>query len=226
MKVKKSNLVKIINEEIDAVLAELNPYHDKRTGRLAGPKSGNSYSLSKPAVKAAGWDDEKAKKGEITSKGNVSYKFGMAGDTKGCGRKAVSGKKIPKRYRCSDYPEKYDEDMDHPLVPSAEDSESDRLDKLGYTHGLRALGKGIVRADEGQDEDDIFISLNDLLALLNQLKVQEPDQSELVEGNEHLARKCRQMGFTTSKEAFQNIAATLNTLKRAEDGKLYEPQKG
>jgi len=31
------------------------------------------------------------------------------------------------------------------------------------------------------------------------------------------------LGFTTSREAFHNLAQTLNTLKRAEDGKLYEP---
>lgn len=222
MKITKTSLKQIIKEELDSLLSELNPYHDKHTGKLSSAKSGNSYSLSAPSVKAAGWDSEKAKKGEITSKGNVSYKFGMSGETKGCGRKSVSGKKIPKKYRCSKYPEKYDEEMDHPLVPSSDDAESDRLDKLGYTHHLRALGKGIVRLDE-EGDDDVFISLNDLMSLLDQLRTEQEPQ-EVVEGNQNgLAQKCRQMGFTTRAEAFKNLAHTLNTLKRAEDGKLFEP---
>jgi hypothetical protein len=225
MKITKTSLKQIIKEELDSLLSELNPYHDKHTGKLSSAKSGNSYSLSAPSVKAAGWDSEKAKKGEITSKGNVSYKFGMSGETKGCGRKSVSGKKIPKKYRCSKYPEKYDEEMDHPLVPSSDDAESDRLDKLGYTHHLRALGKGIIRADEDLGEDDVFVSLNDIMKLLDQLRAEEDPTPHVVEGNQdHLVKKCRQLGFTTSREAFQNLAQTLNTLKRAEDGKLYEPQ--
>ena len=76
------------DEEEEEELTELNPYHDKKTGKLSSAKAGNTYSLSKPAVDKAGWDDEKAKKGIVTSKGNVSYKFGMAGTRKGCGRKS------------------------------------------------------------------------------------------------------------------------------------------
>lgn len=224
MKIRKQTLESIIKEEIEAVLSELNPYHDKETGRLSGPNSGNSYSLSEPAVARAGWDKEKAKKGKVTSKGNVSYRFGMSKGKKACGRKDVSGAKTPKKYSCSEYPKKYDEEMDHPLVPSRDDSESDRLDKLGYTHHLRALGKGIVRLDEiPVDSPDLFISLNDLMDMLDQLRA-EP-QAQVVENQNPLVQKCRQLGFTTSKEAFQNLAMTLNTLKRAEDGKLFEPQK-
>jgi hypothetical protein len=225
MKIMKTTLEKIIREEVSAVLLELNPYHDRHTGRLSGPTSGNSYSLSEPAVARAGWDKEKAKKGKVTSKGNVSYRFGMAKGKKACGRKDVTGAKTPKKYSCADYPQKYDEEVDHPLVPSVDDSESDRLDKLGLTHHLRALGKGIVRLDEiPVDSPDVFISLDDLVDILDQLRP-EPAEQQVVENQSDLAKKCRQMGFTTGKEAFQNLAATLNTLKRAEDGKLYEPQK-
>ena len=85
------------DDEDEEELQELNPWHDKKTGKLSGPSAGNVYSLSKPAVDRAGWDDEKAKKGIATSKGNVSYRFGMAGTKKGCGRKSVSGEKIPKK---------------------------------------------------------------------------------------------------------------------------------
>ena len=50
VKIKKAQLEMIVREEIEAVLSELNPYHDKHTGKLSGPNSGNSYSLSEPAV--------------------------------------------------------------------------------------------------------------------------------------------------------------------------------
>ncbi len=224
VKIKKAQLEMIVREEIEAVLSELNPYHDKHTGKLSGPNSGNSYSLSEPAVARAGWDKEKAKKGKVTSKGNVSYRFGMSKGKKACGRKDVSGAKTAVKYSCSDYPKKYDEDKGHPLVPSSDDSESDRLDKLGYTHHLRALGKGILRLDEiPVDSPDVFISLNDLMDILDQLRAEQPEP-QVVENKNPLAEKCRAMGFTTSREAFQNLAHTLNTLKRAEEGKLFEPQ--
>lgn len=228
MKVSKKELKAMIIEEYKNLLNELNPYHDKKTGKLSGPQAGNSYSLSKPAVKKAGIKDEFAKKGEVTGKGNVSYKFGMAGDSKGCGRKAVSGKKIQKKYRCSGYPEKYDEDLEHPLVPSSDDSESDRLDKLGYTHHLRALGKGILRLDEIPVESpDLFISLKDLQDVLATLAAGPVEADNMIEGTNvnKWHQKCRSMGFTTSQEAFKNLVMTIDTLKRAEDGKLHEPPK-
>jgi hypothetical protein len=224
MKITRNELKALIEEELKIVLSELNPYHDKHTGKLSSAKTGNSYSLSEPAVRAAGWDKEKAKKGEVTGKGNVSYKFGMSGEKKGCGRKSVSGKKIPKKFRCSNYPEKYDEKMDHPLVPSSDDAHSDRLDKLGYPKHLLALGKGIIRADEATGQDELYVSLNDLMSMIRKLEAVETSSISVQEGNQDdLIRKCRQIGFTTSKEAFQNIARSLNTLKRAEAGKLFEP---
>ena len=71
LKVSKKELKAMIIEEYKNLLNELNPYHDKKTGKLSGPQAGNSYSLSKPAVKKAGIKDEFAKKGEVTGKGNV-----------------------------------------------------------------------------------------------------------------------------------------------------------
>ena len=55
MIISKKLLESIIVEEIERFL-ELNPYHDKRTGRLSSAKSGNVYSLSKKAVAANGLD--------------------------------------------------------------------------------------------------------------------------------------------------------------------------
>ena len=224
MKIKKAKLKAIILEEIDAViLSELNPYHSKKDGKLSGPESGNSYSLSAPAVKKANWDPEKAKKGKVTSKGNVTYRFGMSDGDKACGRKTVSGKDIDPKKSCSDYPKPYNE-MDHPLVPSSDDSESDRLDKLGYTHHLRALGKGILRLDEEPDED-VFISAQDLIQVLNNLIADSSEPQgpgpigEAV--SPQLARKCREVGFTTAREAQESVLKSLNAFSLAADGKLY-----
>ena len=224
MKIAKSRLKEIIVEEIEAhLLSELNPYHSKKDGKLSGPGAGNSYSLSKPATDKAGWDPEKAKKAKVTGKGKLSYRFGMADGDKACGRKTVSGKKIDPKRSCSDYPKTYNEDG-HPLVPSRDDSESDRLDKLGYTHHLRALGKGILRLDEEPDED-VFISARDLIQVLNNL-IRDHDEAPAAEqlqedANSEMNKRCRAMGFTTTQEAQQGVLKSLNAFALAQDGKLY-----
>ena len=55
--------------EDEEQLDELQPWHSKKDGRFpkGGPKAGDTYSLSKPAVKAAGIDDKYAKKGVASS---------------------------------------------------------------------------------------------------------------------------------------------------------------
>ena len=75
MKITKKALKALIVEETMIYLSELNACHSKKTGRLSSCKPGDSYSLSEPAVKKAGWDPDKAGKGKITSKGNVTYRF-------------------------------------------------------------------------------------------------------------------------------------------------------
>ena len=120
MKVKKSKLVNIINEElhnvvlenviteeIDKMLSELAPCHNPKTGYFDDCDSGAVYSLSEPAVSKAGMKKDYAKKGIVTAKGKTISKFGMSGTTKGCGRKSVSGEAIPKKYSCSKYSQKY-----------------------------------------------------------------------------------------------------------------------
>jgi hypothetical protein len=222
---KESTLREIIKEEIEGYMLELNPHHDSKTGRLSGPKKGNVYSLSKPAVRAAGWSPDKAKKGITTKKGKQQYKFGMADGDKACGRKTVSGKKIDPKRRCADYPNKYDE-ADHPLVPSSDDARSDRLDKIGFPKGLQALGRGVLRLDEEPGED-VFVSARDLVDVLNQLIVCHGEDDGGAQGqvvteqfNAGLHKRCNENGYYTLTQAQQKILISLNAFALATDGKL------
>ena len=231
MKITKKALKALIVEETMIYLSELNACHSKKTGRLSSCKPGDSYSLSEPAVKQAGWDPDKAGKGKITSKGNVTYRFGMSAGDKACGRKTVPGKKINPKYKCADYPEQYDE-SGHPLIPSSEDSYSDRKDKLGYSKHLQALERGVIRADEMlvlHGDDTLGLTLSELMDLIAdafqddcgaQFENVVPD-----ERTKALNAKCRQMGFTTPAEAQKRILTALNNFHRASDGKLFEPVK-
>lgn len=231
IKITESRLRQIINEEIEGYMMELNPHHNAKTGKLDGPKKGNVYSLSKPAVKAAGWDSEKAKKGITTKKGKQQYKFGMADGDKACGRKTVSGKKISPKKSCSKYPQKYDE-ADHPLVPSIDDSDSDRKDKLGFPKHLQALGRGVIRLDEDPG-DDVFVSARDLVRILNQLiemhEVEGPPSGSGPQIKENFdaawAKKCNAQGYFTMSQAQRRILTSLNAFSLATDGKLNAPQK-
>ena len=230
MKITKKALKEMIVEEYKILLSELNACHSKTTGKLSSCASGDSYSLSEPAVKKAGWDSEKAGKGKITSKGNPSYRFGMASGEKACGRKTVPGKKINPKYKCADYPEQYDE-SGHPLVPSSEDADSDRKEKLGYTKNLQALGRGVIRADETlvvHGEKRLSLTLSELMDIIGEaFQDLNMMQTEAFAGEKQRAfqAKCRQMGFTTPAEAQKAILTALNNFHRASDGKLFEPVK-
>jgi len=231
MKITKKALKALIVEETMIYLSELNACHSKKTGRLSSCKSGDSYSLSEPAVKKAGWDPDKAGKGKITSKGNVTYRFGMSAGDKACGRKTVPGKKINPKYKCADYPEQYDE-SGHPLVPSSEDSDSDRKDKLGYSKHLQALGRGVIRADEMlvvHGDETLGLTLSELMDLIADAFQEDcgsqNENSVPDERTKALNAKCRQMGFTTPAEAQKRILTALNNFHRASDGKLFEPVK-
>jgi hypothetical protein len=106
MNVNKEYIIKLIQEEIANVMSELNPYHDKATGRLSSKKAGNTYSLTKKAVRKAKWKPDKAQKAIVTKKGNLRGKYGMP-DT--CGRKNLTGKDINPEKSCSKYPKRYSE---------------------------------------------------------------------------------------------------------------------
>jgi len=101
------------NEDTDQEqLDELNPIHDKKTGRFpkGGAKAGDTYSLSKGAVANAGIDSKYAKKGIYSSKKDKAGKrttYGKYGMTDKCGRKTLDNKDINPEIYCSKYPEKY-----------------------------------------------------------------------------------------------------------------------
>lgn len=214
-------------------LEEVGMYHDPSTGYFTKRKAGAVKSLSKKGAQSAGVDPKYAERGVVTSGDKLSSKFGLNFGKKQCGRtKFPAGGKLPyKKYSCSKYNKTYsdleeDGDKKHPLVPSLDDSESDRLDKLGYTHHLRALGRGIVRADEVMlkgEEDDLFISIEDLIALLKSIPEQRDVQ--LVENRAGLVQKCKEIGFKTNQEYFKSLVITLSTLKQAQDGKLGDTGK-
>jgi len=219
MKIKKSELKEIVVEELETYLTELAPCHNPKTGYFDDCDSGAVYSLSEPAVNKAGLDSKYAKKGIVTAKGKTISKFGMAGTSKGCGRKSVSGEKIPKKYSCSKYSQKYMDEDGHPLVPTDKDAPSDRLDKLGYPKHLQALGKGIIRLDEFTDDD--VVRVNDLIAVLDML-VKETQPNQVIENNQQLVAKCKSIGMINMGEATQRILNSLNKFSLAQSGKLYD----
>lgn len=240
MKILKSTLTKIINEEIETYLSEIGMCHDPDSGHFDDCDAGNIYSLTAKGAKDNNIDDEYVQRGKISSKKKrkppkVSAKFGMnTSDAKAAGRKKISGEKISPKYSVSKYPKKYgqNEKLDHPLIPSRDDSDSDRKDKLGYTHHLRALGSGIIRADEQDENPDssmITIKLDLLMDLIGFAldSVEEKKISERRSNDTNAAfnAKCRQMGFTTSSEAQKAILIALNNFQKASAGKLFEPEK-
>ena len=223
IKISKSQLRAIINEEIERYMTELNPHHDSKTGKLSGPKKGNVYSLSTPAVKAAGWDSKKAKKGITTKKGKQQYKFGMADGDKACGRKTVSGKKISPKKSCSKYPKKYDE-SDHPLIPSPDDSDSERKDKLGYPKALQALGRGVIRMDEDPGEG-VVVNARELIDAMKKM-IEDHDSTVNESGfNAGIHKRCNENGYYSLQQAQQKILISLNAFHLAGSGKLLEPKK-
>ena len=224
MKLTKQQLKIILKEEIEEVIDELNACHDKDTGKLSSCKQGDSYSLSKPAVRAKGHDPDRAGKGKVTSRGKLSPRFGMADGSKACGRKTVSGKKINPKYRCAEYPNKYEEGIKD-LIPSVDDSDSDRLDKLGYPKHLQALGRGVIRQDEATGIEYIFLPLSELVQIVyNAFQ----DKSNVLEGNAEEKKRiqavCKANGYLTSGQAQERILVALNNFSKAADGKLFEPQ--
>ena len=219
MKIKKSELKEIVVEELETYLSELAPCHNPKTGFFDDCDAGAVYSLSEPAVKKAGLDSKYAKKGIVTAKGKTISKFGMAGTSKGCGRKSVSGEMIPKKYSCSKYSQKYMDEDGHSLVPTDKDAPSDRLDKLGYPKHLQALGKGIIRLDEFTDDD--VVRVNDLIDVLDML-VKETQPNQVNENNQELINKCKSIGMINMGEATQRILNSLNKFSLAQSGKLYD----
>ena len=226
------------DEEGMEELEEVGMCHDPKTGHFDDCDSGAVYSLSQRGASRAGVDDKHVGRGNVTrkTKDGIKYKSLFGANTskeKSCGRiRFPKGDDGYKKYSCSKYNKKYadleedENEKSHPLVPSSEDSEGNRLDKLGYDKHLRALARGIIRADEAinMPADDLYISLNDLIQLLNDIPRQRDNQ--MLEGNDVLVQKCRAIGFKTSEEYFKGLLMSVSKLKQAFDGKLGASKNG
>jgi len=212
-------------ELIKEVMNEAALCHDPNTGHFDDCESGNVYSLSHRAARDNSIDKRFIGRGKVTKNRKLKTPFGMnTSQTKQCGRQTIQGDKKKKDKRCHDYPKGKYFEVDHPLVPSSDDSEAERLAKtFPGAKELRRLQHGIYE-DEGTG--DVFVSLNDLEAVLAQLRNHQSEVDiELIEGNQVLAKKCRQVGFVTRQEAFKAMIVSLNQVKVAMDGKLFEPKK-
>ncbi len=121
MMIRKQELRRIIQEELEAVMNEANPYHSGRTGdktggRFTSKDKAKSYSLSQKAANDL----------SPNSKLKAPFRAKMAGgkiggspmgmntsDKKACGRtKMPSGASKSPSHACSTYPEKYNEAFD------------------------------------------------------------------------------------------------------------------
>ena len=106
MNIGASELIEMIEDELNTHLSEANLYHDPKTGHWSSKKAGNVYSLTKKGAKNA--PNSEVGKGIVTGKGNVKAKYGMADQ---CGRMKLSGDDINPEYSCSKFKQKYDEDI-------------------------------------------------------------------------------------------------------------------
>ena len=228
MKITHKELYQMIEEVIEEVALCRN----KDTGHFDACTPGNVYALSHRGAKSAGVSSDLVGRGTMTKNRKLDTPYGAnTSDTAQCGRMKISGEKKPKDRRCRDYKSKgrYGVDEDSTLVPHGDDSPAQRLAKIfpGYDE-IRKLQIGIY---ESPDESDIFISLNDLIEWLNELRQSSEEEYEvldggkLVEANQVLIRKCQQIGMKTQQEFFRNLVMSLDTIKRASDGKLREPVK-
>lgn len=132
MKISKSKVMKIIEEELQRHLSEANPSHRRagapggKGGQFTKRGAGNVYSLSKKAKDNIGKDSdlEVPARGIETSKGKPgSMKFGANTSNdpnKQCGRTMFSSgeDKNPTR-SCSDYPKLYELILDEMKLEEA-----------------------------------------------------------------------------------------------------------
>ena len=193
-------LALIIAEELE--LLELQKFHSPKTGRFSSGQSGDVYSLSKPAVKAANWDSDLAKKGIVTKKGKLRARYGMADS---CGRKALSGDKIsPPKYSCSKFKRTYADLAKEDIIHSDNDIE----DTFPGYSDLKSLSMGIYEYQGTKLYSEKF-----LRSALN-VPIDEQGQQQ------GIPAKCQQLGFITKADAQNQILRSLNSFAKAQDGKL------
>jgi len=215
----------MIEEEYDRVLNEVNQYHNPQTGFFDKKKAGNVYSLSKRAVRDNKLDPKLAKRGTYTANDKVRAKFGQNQAPHSCGRQNIDGTAINPKYSCSQYKKKYREPKSEEklvgVLPDYDNGEAKRQDTLfpGYD-GLRQLSNFITETDDGET----MINLDWLISELESMRDSMAEPA-IVEGRDELIDKCRSLGLKTQQEAFQSILVSLNSIKLASDGKLYDKKE-
>lgn len=110
-RIKRSELIRIIKEEIDIVISEINPYHKgkgKLGGRFSTKEDGAIYSVPLDNT------TELPKGRGLNNNGKPRAKFGMNSGKPElqCGRLTIDGDEKTKTKRCHDYPEHYQENID------------------------------------------------------------------------------------------------------------------
>lgn len=174
MKIRREELERMVREEIAALLDEVNPGHDE-DGKFAAKGKGKTYSLTKNAEDdvAANTELEVPARGNITSKGKVSSKFGMNSGSpeKQCGRLSIDGKSKTKTRSCKDYPKTYKEETEYmkqkkkstkrkntnknkkDIVPRGNDSPSIRREKIfPGASPIWSLARGIVEEEMEKEQ--------------------------------------------------------------------------
>jgi len=110
VRIYKSELLKIVREELDHFLREANPYHrgeGEGGGRFTSKEKAKVYSLSNNAKGLT--KHEVPLRGKVTSGGKVSSPIGM-NTSKPCGRTEFpSGREKHSGISCSEYSKRYDE---------------------------------------------------------------------------------------------------------------------
>jgi|TARA_Y100000592_G_scaffold101066_1_gene185118 hypothetical protein len=174
MKIRREKLEKMVRDEVQKVLDEVNPGHDEK-GRFAAKGKGKTYSLTKNAEDDVADDTELEvpARGSITSQGKIASKFGMntGAPEKQCGRLSMDGKSKTKTRSCKDYPETYKEETEYmkkkkketekknqmknkkDSIPRSNDSPSVRREKIfPGTDSLWSLARGIAK-EQAELED-------------------------------------------------------------------------
>jgi len=163
LKITKVDLKRIIREEIEYVLSEINPYHSGKGaggGRFSSKEKASStkgsYSLTKNADDDVGKDGKHTVgRGKVTSSGKFSPVYGMAsgGDETQCGRMTIDGAKKKKTRRCGDYKKGnyywVDENLDEDETTSPVHDDEDEDDR-------EAKKKATIKRNQNKNKNDLI----------------------------------------------------------------------
>tara|TARA_R110000744_G_scaffold379689_2_gene498420 strand:+ start:362 stop:904 length:543 start_codon:yes stop_codon:yes gene_type:complete len=146
MKVSKIQLSYIIKEELVNYLIEVGLCHSKDTGFFTDCNKSSVYSLTNKGASDNNIDKSYVGRGMVTSKEKrtppkLRSKFGVnTSPTKQAGRKKISGDDINPVYSVSDYPDKYNEELE-------------RFKDSDLSFGIDDVVKAITFLEEGSDDE-------------------------------------------------------------------------